>query len=162
MILRLSQKLAKKIHESRLCTAEPDPNPYLDWHATLFTHRRVQYIMAVNSASLFTVFMHGAGVTDISRLLKDLGDIIEAALGALSADLIYRKIIAPGFSEVKIAKAQDKRIIGSMNEQVSYVKFHLDLEEMSPFQLAELANGNLLSYLDYARPREAFLGMRVG
>ncbi|QDT48902.1 hypothetical protein Pan258_29490 [Symmachiella dynata] len=42
MIIRLSQKLAKKIKADPLVTVPLDENPYADWSAHLFTADRTQ------------------------------------------------------------------------------------------------------------------------
>ena len=52
MIIRLSQKLAKKLHETALPSAPLDENPYADWSAHLFTVARTQYIIFANTKSL--------------------------------------------------------------------------------------------------------------
>jgi hypothetical protein len=52
MIFRLSQKLAKKLNEGKLCEMPLDENPYADWSCHLFTADRTQYIIMSNTASL--------------------------------------------------------------------------------------------------------------
>jgi len=63
MIFRLTQKLAKKIHEFPVKSVLPAENPYLDWTADLFYVNRAQYVIATNTQSLYSVIMHGKGVT---------------------------------------------------------------------------------------------------
>jgi hypothetical protein len=70
MIIRLSQKLAAKIHETGRADIAPDPDPYADWHAHLLTFDRAQYIIVVNSQSLFTFFLHGRGIANDQRFSK--------------------------------------------------------------------------------------------
>jgi hypothetical protein len=118
MIIRLSKKLSVKIKEPNLPWLPPDSNPFLDWHAHLFTCNRAQYIMATNSTSLFSVFMHGAGVTDYGEFISRLSDTLKEVLHEIGADLIFHRIIVPGLKDVRFAKSQDRRVIGSMNPKV--------------------------------------------
>ena len=67
MILRLSQKLNKKLKAGKLSSMPLDENPYTDWSCHLFTADRVQYIIMSNTKSLYSCVMHGKGITDASR-----------------------------------------------------------------------------------------------
>ena len=58
MILRLSQKLAKKLKEGTLTSLPLDENHYADWSAHLFTADRTQYIIVTNTQSLYSVVMY--------------------------------------------------------------------------------------------------------
>jgi hypothetical protein len=162
MIIRLSKKLSAKIHEPDLPVLPPDANPYLDWHAHLFTFNRAQYIMVTNSASLFSVFMHGAGVTDYGEFIDRLSDTLKDVLHGISADLIFQKIIVPGRKEVRFAKAQDKRIIGSMNDNIQFAKVVLETEEISPYDLSLRMKDYIHLSLGPVYPIEAFLSMKTG
>ena len=161
MIVRLSQKLARKLKERDLSVVPVHENPYLDWHAHLFTHRRSQYIMVTNCASLFSVFMHGAGVTNISRFYDNFSANLHGILRELNADLIYQRIIAPVAGNICPAKAQDRKIIGTMNEIVFESKYTLDMVNISPYDLSFKINENNMRLIKYKTPREMFMGMRV-
>jgi hypothetical protein len=64
MILRLSQKLNKKIQAGKLSEMPLDDNPYADWSCHLFTADRTQYIIMSNTASLYSCVMFGKGITN--------------------------------------------------------------------------------------------------
>ena len=49
MIIRLAASLAKKIKETDLPILPPDPNPFAEWAARLFTADRAQYILITNT-----------------------------------------------------------------------------------------------------------------
>jgi len=76
MILRLSTKLAAKIHEAPKVCVSPDANPFTDWSAHVFTAGRTQYILLTNTSSLYSVVTLGRGITDYS-------EFIDAALTAM-------------------------------------------------------------------------------
>jgi hypothetical protein len=161
MIIRFSKMLSEKIHTPNLPTAPTADNPYLDWHATFFRAQRAQYIMVSNSKSLFSIFLHGSGVTNFQKFFERFSDTLRDTLHDLSADLIYQRIIAPDTGSIRLAKAQDKRIIGSMNEQTFYAQTFLNSEEISPYDLSFRVNELILSIIKYASPKEAFLGMNA-
>jgi hypothetical protein len=162
MIIRFSKMLSEKIHTPNLPTAPTAENPYLDWHATLFRARRNQYIMVSNSKSLFSIFMHGAGITDFNHFFDRMCEMLKYVLCDIKADFIYQRIIAPNTGSICLAKAQDRRIIGSMNEQVFFAKTILYEEEISPFDLSFKVNEFILSTIKYATPKEAFWAMKTG
>ena len=57
MILRLSQKLAKKLKAGKLTDMPLDDNLFADWSCHLFTADRTQYIILSNTASLYSCVM---------------------------------------------------------------------------------------------------------
>ena len=132
MICRLSKKLAQKVKKIDLPAIPPHSNPFLDWHAHLFTSNHVQYIMATNSSSLFSVFMYGAGVTNDGEFIFRLTDTLKEVLHGIDADLISYRIIVPGLKNVRFAKSQDRRVIGSMNDNLSFAKFVVGVNERRP------------------------------
>jgi hypothetical protein len=162
MVIRLSKKLSTKIHEPDLPAIPPDSNPYLDWHAHLFTCNRAQYIMVTNSTSLFSVFMHGAGITDVCEFIDRLNDTLKDVLHGIGADPIFQKIIVQGMKEVRFAKAQDRRVIGSMNDNISFAKYVLGNEGASPYDLSLRMKDYIHLSLGSVYPVEAFLRMKTG
>jgi|SRR5271157_1494789 hypothetical protein len=162
MIIRLSQKLSKKIKELDLPAVAPHANPFLDWHARLFTHRRAQYIMVSNSTSLFSMFMHGAGVTDFTKFYERMNDTLKDVLHDIGADLIFEKTIVPNSRKVRLAKAQDRRVIGAMNDNIHFAKFVLEKEGKNLHHLSSRVNKYIHLFLKEGYPVEAFLGMKAG
>lgn len=59
MIVRLTEKLAKKIKESGLVTLSANANPFADWSARVFTADRAQYILITNTATLYSRVIYG-------------------------------------------------------------------------------------------------------
>jgi hypothetical protein len=168
MIIRLSQKLAKKLHEKTLPTVPLNENPYADWSAHLFTVARTQYIIFLNTRALYSVVMYGKGITNFS-------DFITRALSALrefmeddGQSFVYQRLIAPTCGSVRFAKALDRSVIGSINELVKFATFLLEDIEISPHDLGFKLNDVLLSPLapnekrNYGKPNEAFKALAQG
>ena len=75
--------------------------------------------------------------------------------------LVRERVFLPETSSISFSKALNRSVTGSMNELVMYAKTILSDEEMSPYDLSFKLNDYLMSYIDYARPREAFEKMEV-
>jgi len=142
MILRLSQKLAKKLKTGSLSPLPPDENPYADWSANLFTADRTQYILFTNTKSLYSVVMYGKGITDnslfIRRALENLREFMEDD-GQAS---VYQRLIAPATGSLRFGKALNRSVTGSMNDMIFHAKYWLIEGELSPcdvsFKLNEI------------------------
>ncbi|NOZ21562.1 MAG: hypothetical protein GXP25_10795 [Planctomycetes bacterium] len=53
------------VFDQKECSAKAaNPNPFADWPAHLFAADRVQYILATNTPSLYSMAIHGRGITD--------------------------------------------------------------------------------------------------
>ena len=162
MILRLSQKLAKKLGEGNLPSLPLDENAYADWSANLFTADRAQYIIVANTKALYSVVMYGKGISDssefISRALSTLREFMEDD----GQSFVYQRLIAPTSGNVRFAKALDRSVTGSINELVKFAKVWLEEGEISPHDVGFKLNDVLLSALactksdSYGKPREAF------
>jgi len=71
MIFRLTQKLARKIKLPPLPVQPLGQNPFIDWTAHLFTAERAQYIIVTNTAALYSLIMHGRGITNRNRFFQE-------------------------------------------------------------------------------------------
>ena len=105
MIFRLSQKLATKLKTGNLESLPADENPYADWSCHLFTADRTQYIILMNTASLYSCVMYGRGISNASTLVARGLDTIREFTADDGKQLIYRKFIAPSSGTVSFAKA---------------------------------------------------------
>ena len=169
MYFRLTQKLALKIKETDpLQTLDIHENPLADWSATLFTANRAQYVLLCNTATLYSCLFYGAGINSDDRFIRAAIEAIRESMEVNEfLNRVYREKIAPHTGNIFFGKALNRSATGSMNEQVNAAKFHLQDNEKAPYQVAELLNRNLLSYLgkkkkDYGHPRDAFLELCKG
>ncbi len=168
MIFRLSQKLATKTKQGNLPAVPLDENPYADWSAHLFTVARTQYIIVANTRALYSVVMYGKGITDysefISRALSALREFMEDD----GQSFVYQRLIAPTSGSVRLAKALDRSVTGSINELVKFATVWLEEGEVSPHEVGLRLNDVLLSALapskkdSYGKPREAFTALAEG
>ncbi len=161
MFYRLTQKMAKKIKESPTHSCPVYSNPYIDWSVHLFTAQRAQYIIITNSTSLYSVILHGRGITDdvsfINHAMSGMADFMCYD----GYEFQFRRLIAPNATDTVFVKLSDRRVLGSMNDLVRMAKWHLIEGQVSPFEAAEKINKAPMSYLNYDHPRRAFPKMQI-
>jgi hypothetical protein len=161
MILRLSQKLNKKIGAGTLSTLPLDDDPFADWSCHLFTADRTPYIILSNTESLYSCVMFGKGITDDSRFIERALSTIREFMEDDGQQFAYRKFIAPASRTVSFAKALNRSVTGSMNDHVQATKFYL-ADDMAPSEIGYRLNETPMSALTnadgrkYANPREVF------
>jgi hypothetical protein len=118
MILRLNDKLAKKIREDDLPSLPARRNRFADWSAHLFTADRTQYILISNTAALYPMVTYGAGVTDDNRLIHVAIDTMRDVMKDDGLELIYERRVAPEFGRVQFAKTLTGTATNAMNELI--------------------------------------------
>jgi hypothetical protein len=161
MIFRLSTKLATKIKVAPKVCIPLDANPFADWSAHLFTADRARYIIITNTSSLYSMVMHGRGISDDSGFLDAALTHMREFLPSDGNEFIFRRFIAPASGEVWFSKALSKAITGSMNDLVFHAKVHLIRYNVPPGEIFWTLNDMPMSYLDYKSPRAAFKAMTV-
>lgn len=162
MIIRLSQKLAKKIKEAPTESLPADPNPFADWSAHLFIANRVQYIILMNTPSLYSVVMHGRGITNGDQFLNTAFEDLRDFMVHDGLEAIYTKYIVPVAKTVSFSKALNRSAIGSMNELIGCAELYLVERELSLIDTSLKLSEILMSPIKYSNPREALLGLADG
>lgn len=161
MILRLSQKLNTKVKAGKLAEALLDENPYADWSCHLFTASRNQYIILTNTPSLYSCVMLGRGITSVDILVQRALDTIRDFTADDGKQLIYRKFIAPAWSNAVFAKALNRSVNGSMNDHIQCAKIYL-ADGVEPSEIGYEMNKTPMSALagvdgrKYGFPRDVF------
>jgi hypothetical protein len=155
MIIRLSQKLATKIHEKPTKSLPLDANPFADWSTHLFTVNRAQYILVANTASLYSAVLYGRGVTDGSQFISRVLNAIRELMDDDGLEFLHRRSVAPLSATVQFTKALNRSVTGSTNDMIQCAKFMLAENELSPFDIAYKLNEMPMSAIKYADPREA-------
>ena len=158
MILRLTAKLAQKIGLDSLPALPYDKGgrPLLDWHAHLFTVQRVQYILATNTASLYSLVMPGRGITTGRQLVQALRGGLQTFLaGKGQQPNALMNLLVPE-RDVSFAKITDRRILGSMNDLIFQSKIRLGEGGQALFTVSHYLNETPMSYLKYRSPKDLF------
>lgn len=161
MILRFTGKLSKKIKTGSLTKIDEDPGPYLDWYANLFTAQRYQYILVTEAKSLLSIVMHGSGITDDDKFIKQFLGELHEYLNDTGNRLIFERIIVPQTGVIKMSKTVSKSVVGSMNDIINLSKSYLEDEEIGPWDLMKMINRTPFKAIGYDRPEEAFRKMKL-
>ena len=161
MIFRLTQKMAKKIKETLQQSCPSAPNPYTDWSVHLFTAQRAHYIIITNSISLYSIILHGRGITDDASFIDHAMNGMADFMCHDGYEFQFCRLIAPNATDTVFIKLSDRRVLGSMNDLVRMAKWHLVEGQVSPVEAAEKINKAPMSYLNYDHPRRAFPKMQL-
>jgi len=158
MIFRLTAKLTQKIGLDPLPALPYDKgrNPLLDWHAHLFTVQRTQYILATNTASLYSLVMPGRGITNGRQFAQALSDGLQDFLtGQGHHPNVSRTLLSSG-QDATFAKITDRRVLGSMNDLIFQSKIRLGEGQQTLFTVSFYLNETPMSYLKYRSPKDLF------
>jgi hypothetical protein len=156
MIFRLTQKMAKKIKLSVTASCPIEANPYIDWTAHLFTAQRAQYVIVINTASLYSLVLHGRGITNSSRFVEYTLECMAEFMSADGFEFLSRRLVVPNAAKIEFTKLSDRSVIGSMNELVQLAKLYFIERQLSPFEASRLINEVPMSPLGFNNPKEAF------
>lgn len=157
MIIRLTQKLARKIKVNLSRNLPLDEDPFADWSAHLFTAQRAHYIIMTNSRSLYSIVMHGGGVTNDDKFIYDALFYLQELRTIDEALPIYHRYIVPTTGKIFFSKTCDKKVLGSMNDFIYQAKCILSEPMATSFDAAIQINKSPMSMLNHANPKEAFL-----
>lgn len=125
MIIRLTNKMFKKIKESP-SEAQPEAeNPFIDWVADPFFVNRHNYIIITNCASVLSWIFPGKGINDVSTFIKCSMTSVFECLDLYGFDAQFQQIILPSFGNVKLRKVADKNMSGILVDLVKTSKFFI-------------------------------------
>jgi hypothetical protein len=161
MIIRTSASLNKKIHVAPLLSLPLCSNPFADWSARLFTADRAQYIVVTNTTSLYSVLMHGRGITDAGSFIQRTVTAIGEQLREDALSFLFERLIAPQTTQVAFSKPLNPSVTGSLNDIVRQCQFHLAVRGLSPFDTARMLAECPMGALGYAFPNKAFAKMSL-
>lgn len=160
MIIRLSQQMSKKVKLPSMVIHEAAANPLCDWAMHLFRFNRLQYLLATNTTSLFSVVIPGRGITDGDTLLNQLFPSMHELHRHAGLEEAFERFIAPNVASVVWSKANNRAVTGSMNQLIYEAQWLLkdsELEDsgLNPAELSQHLNLSLFSFIKYQRPLEA-------
>lgn len=161
MLLRLTDKLSKKLKIGPLTKVVRDPGPYLEWYGLLFTVHGRQYILTTEAKSLFSVVMYGRGVTDEDIYLQHLFNHLKEYLHCIGNRLIYDRVIAPRTGLITMSKTSSKAVLGSMNVMARLCASRLEDEDRMPWDLSECINTTRFKAIHPQYPKAAFQCMEL-
>jgi len=156
MIFRIAQTLGKKIKVAPAEIVPPDPNPFADWSARLFTADRKQFVILTNTHSLYSVVMPGRGVASGAAFSDRAVECIEEFTATDGLEFIYRRFVEPDTETIRFSKALNRSVTGSMNDLVYHAQVWLIELGLSTLAVSFRLNEMPMSAINYRFPREVF------
>ncbi len=152
MLLRVTNKLSKKLKLPPLTTVKDNPGLFLEWYANVFTANRVQYILTTEANSLFSVVLYGRGITNVNLFINSWLTSLKSYLSDIGKESVFNNIISSNTNQFTFSKVLNKSILGSMTNIVVDSKFMLEDEDMSPRDLSQMINETPFNAIDFHSP----------
>lgn len=153
MILRITQKLGKKIKTLPSSVVTPGDDPYADWSANLFRAFRTQYIIVSNTTALYSVIFQGKGITTAERLFARFLEKLRDFMVFDGKENLFATRIAPlACDDVVFSKNINRSITGSMNDLIWLATCHLEEDDCSPLETSQRINESPMSRLQAVYP----------
>jgi hypothetical protein len=154
LTLRLTQKLAARLHVQLAWETAPSANPYADWCCHGFTVARYRYLLVTNASTFFSVVLRAQGMSDESAFIAGVISGLRRYLEMAGHEFAFTQLIAPESAEVVFRPVGDRRILGVMNEFIFMAKYFL--EDLSPFETSDRLNDCPVGPLGGKFPRDVF------
>ncbi len=161
MIIRVTAKLAKKLHIVPGESLPADENPFADWSSHLFTVDRTQYILISNTTSLYSMIMYGRGITNDWQFLDHITSYIGEFLRDNGYEFIFERLIVPSMGSVAFSKALNRSVTGSMTDMVFLAKVHLVERAAALYDVSQWLNQVPMSSLEHGCAKDAFQALGI-
>jgi hypothetical protein len=136
VILRLSKKLGDRLKVKHLQPLPLEPDRFLDFTATSFTAGRLQYVLFINTYTLYGVVIPARGLTSPHSLtctaLWEFGEVL--ALDGLRDAYVLRQ--QQRSFPVRFATQLDRALIGSVNDMILHAKYVLSDAALTHYRQA--------------------------
>lgn len=153
MILHLSKELANRLK----CPVSLQGMPVLQtgrldaWSGHCFRIGRIEHIMMMNDACLYTVLMPARGLTSIDSFLKAFLPRVAEVWHRFDGEFDANN------QEVIVLKRTNRSLIGSMNDAIQATKFHFEYiheepHDFEPIDIEERLNMVPYKALEYTAP----------
>lgn len=157
MIIRITEKLGKKIKVKPVETLPQAENAFADWSANLFTIRGVQYIIASNTATLYSVVCLGRGITSTREFEAAICSAIQRLMAEDGLGGAWNERILTETKSFVYSKALNREVTGSMNDLIKRAKFYISEQGITLVSdVSRKLNNMPLSYVKYANPGMLF------
>ncbi|MEX2214375.1 MAG: hypothetical protein WD768_09625 [Phycisphaeraceae bacterium] len=156
MIIRLSDKLARKINAPARPALTPHEEPCADWSAHLFRIGKIEFIIFTNTTTLYSALIRSAGVRCDGDLMVRGFLAVEAVLNLDGMGSLYSDRIAPHTGTAIFAKALNRSVTGSMNDLIRLAPAYFHDASTTLLEAScRLNDVPMLSTLGGANPRAA-------
>lgn len=156
MILRLSDKMSKRIGLRPIESLPLSANPFADWSSHVFAVGRSEYILSTNTATLYSVIYEARGIKGETAFRSNMLAQLRAAMIDDGFEFHYKRLIDVESDTVSYSKAFSRSVIGSMNDMVEMATFSIEVQRKTLTETFQVLNGTTFSVLERKSPRTAF------
>lgn len=152
MVLRVTNKLAKKLKITPSRDYTNQINPFQEWYGHLFIFNRIQYIIFTNAYTLYSAVVPGKGIINTRTFIDFTGYWLNEALKADGCENIMKQFITPCFEDIDLCKTNNRHVIDSMNEMINFSRFFFAERSSSPAEVSKYINSLIYGYIKYETP----------
>ena len=156
MILRLTDKLAKRIGIRPIESLPLCANPFTDWSSHLFEAGRAEYILSTNTVTLYSVVFPARGIKGEPAFRSNMLAQLRAALLEDGFEFHYKRLIDVESESVSYSKAFSRNVTGSMNDLAELASYSMEEQGRSPEEATRMLNSSPFSIIGNASPRQVF------
>jgi hypothetical protein len=113
------------------------------WSGHCFRIGRIEHIIMMNDASLYTILMPARGLTSINSFLKEFLPRVADVWHGFGADFDAHN------QEVIVLKRSNRSLIGSMNDAIQATKFHFEYVREKPHDFGPIDIEERLNMVPY-------------
>jgi hypothetical protein len=156
MILRISEKLSRKIRVTPTEKRPLNKNPFADFSCHAVAVEGHEFILAVNTASLYAVVFPGDSIDRNTSFESTLHDRLQAYIVADGFEFLYKRLIHSDGDTVRYCRPLNEIISANLNQLASRVASELAERRRSPEEVTASLNRARLPIIRHQRPRDRF------
>lgn len=159
LTIRPTALLARRLRIPVPRTLPPVTNRVADWCAHEFQWGRNRFLFFCNTATVFPVVTHGAGVVDEASLIRRLIDSLRQNLRGTDHEFKFERWIVPELGSAQFAPIPGKTVLSSINELILAAKTCAEFDGCSPIELGSRLAETPMKVIGYSSPERAFANL---
>jgi hypothetical protein len=126
-----------------------------NWHCNILDYGQIYAVLLTNDKTLFSFFFFGFEKDDF----KDFPEIIKQNIFKTMLNLGFEQkkfeVILESMENIKFSKTNNKSVLASMNQMLSYIHNSMD-KEKDLLEITKDMSDMPIKKLDFKTPREEF------
>jgi len=159
VILRLSDKLSRRIGVRPIESLPMSANPFADWSSHVFPAGRSEYILSTNTSTLYSVVFSARSIKGEAAFRSNMLAQLRATMMEDGFEFHYKRLIDVESDAPSYSKALSRGVIGSMHDMAELACYSLEVQGKSPEQVTRMINETPFSVIGGSGPRDVFRHM---
>jgi len=156
MILRVTDKLSRRIGLRPMESLPLCANPFTDWSSHLFEAGRSTYILSMNTVTLYSVVFPARGIKGEPAFRSNMFAYLRAAMLEDGFEFHYKRLIDVASDAVSYSKSFNRGVTGAMNDLAELASYSMEEQGRSTEETTRVLNASSFSVLGQASPRQIF------